>query len=115
MREELEKLGNDKRHTFTGKFERFGLKHGYMGPVETVLLIDIRLAETNEQVADHLWFNKTKGFTNANLKEGDIVQFDGRVAQYTKGYFGRRDNVYIPFSTDLKIERPTNVTIITNK
>lgn len=109
MRKELKNIGSEKRHKFIGTFERTGKKHGYKGDLKTILLLNIRDAETNELVTDHLWFNFTKGFYEANLQEGDEVQFEARVEDYVKGYFGYREDVYIPESVDYKLSRPTHI------
>ena len=109
MRKELMMIGKDERHTFTGTFERFGVKNGYMGcPEDTVLLVDV-CDEGGSIVAEHLWFNCTKGFDDLDLKQGDIVKFNARVASYRKGYFGRRRDVYVPFSVDYKLSYPTKI------
>ena len=113
MREKLKNLGDDERHVFVATFERFGTKHGYKGEEKTVLLSDVRLVETNEILTDHLWFNATKGFLNVKPKKGDKIQFQGRVEWYEKGYFGRREDVYVPESTDYKISRPSKVKNLT--
>lgn len=36
MRKKLKQKGSDERHTFTGTFERFGIKRGYKGRREDV-------------------------------------------------------------------------------
>jgi len=43
------------------------------------------------------------------LREGDTISFDARVGEYMKGYFGRREDVYVPPSVDWRFARPTNV------
>lgn len=111
MRKKLKQKGFDERHTFTGTFERFGIKRGYKGPVETVLLVDI-FDSNGKKMTDHLWFNKTKGFASLDLKEGDIIQFDARVAACEKGYKGYREDVYAPIKTDYKLSYPTKISII---
>ena len=108
MREELGKIGSEERHVFTGRFERTGWKAGYKGPMETVLLLDIRDAEGNP-VTDHLWFNLTNGFRDANIEPGDEVQFSARVQSYVKGYFGRREDVWCPIQNDYKLSYPSKV------
>lgn len=108
MRMELKEIGSETRHTFTGVFIRIGLKNGYKCPLETVLLKDVR-DSSGRIVTDHLWFNLTKGFQAANLHEGDVVQFDARVAVYQKGYKGHRIDVYCPIETDYKLSHPTKV------
>ena len=95
MRDLLKQLGNDERHTFIGVFERFGKRHGYKHSIETVLLKNIQLlsSDTNEPapIADHLWFDLTKGFKQAKLNFHDVVKFDARVSLYVKGYKGYRN------------------------
>lgn len=113
MRTELEKIGSEERHTFTGIFVRIGTKNGYKGVEETVLLQSIK-DESGKVITDHLWFNRTKGFIEAAPKAGDVIQFDARVAEYLKGYFGHRDDVYNPPSWDYKLERPTKVKNLTH-
>jgi len=107
LRKELKKL-NEVRATFTGTFERLGIKNGYYGPEKTLLLKDVKDSE-GKIVTDHLWFNFTKGFQSANLAEGDIVQFDARVKEYEKGYKGRKESVYSEITEDYKLSFPTKV------
>ena len=80
-----------------------------------MLLKDIRDLEGNH-IADHLWFNLTKQFqaANANLNQGDRIQFDAPRRKYKKGYRGRRWEAQIecPPSVDCKLSYPTKVKII---
>ena len=109
MRNELMAIGSEERHTFKGVFERFGMKRGWKGRTETtVLLTDIRDTE-GDKITDHLWFNLTKGFCQAHLKQGDIIQFEARVDTYLKGYQGYRTDVYKPIELDAKLSRPTKI------
>lgn len=108
MRNKLKELGTENRKTFTGTFERFGWKSGYKGDIPTVLLLDIKDCDGNT-ITDHLWFNKTKGFEKLNLVRGDIVQFNARVSEYIKGYFGYRENVYKPAEKDYRLTYPTKL------
>ena len=119
MREQLLNLGSDKRYTFIGIFERTGFKREYVNNSKsmwvddydgiykpTLLLTNVRLKESGELVTDHLWFNYTKQFVKlGELKHGDILQFNGRVALYKKGMAGS-------FEKDYKIERPTKITLL---
>jgi hypothetical protein len=113
MRKLLEDLGDEKRHSFIGIFERKGLKSGYKGPIETILLLHIKTAETGKEVADHLWFNLTKGFERAHLKHGDKVKFNARVSYYEKGYKGYRDDFELyaehPIEIDCRLSYPTKI------
>jgi hypothetical protein len=106
-----EALGESEgeRSLYTGEFVRTGFKDGFKCPVKTVLLKDVK-DETGRLITDYLWFNMTKGFEEANLKPGDIVEFRGKVEKYTKGYQGRREDVYDkPIEADYKLSRPTKV------
>lgn len=109
MRKSLKKL-NGQRMAFTGTFERFGTKPGWVGTEETILLVDIRDTEDNP-ITDHLWFNLTKGFQALNLQPGDKVEFQARVRKYQKGYKGYRFEAMLdsPVSTDYKLSHPTAI------
>ena len=108
MRKDLKNIGSQDRHTYTGTFERFGIKKGYKGPITTVLLLNICDREGNV-VTDHLWFNKTKGFTKVDLQQGDRVSFEARVGSYVKGYQGYREDIYSDISLDYKLSYPTKI------
>ena len=114
--ERNEKISEDIRATYSGTFKRFGSKNGYKGLIETVLLLDIKNS-TGDIIADHLWFNKTKGFSSLNLQEGDVVQFDARVKEYIKGYFGYDFIMQLenPPLKDYKLSHPTKLKIISKK
>ena len=103
---------NQQRKRFSAIFVRFGIKNGYKGPLETVLLKDIKDLETNQILTDHLWFNLTKGFDKIKLQEADVVEFDARVDSYLKGYRGYREDVYKPIEQDYHLARPTNIKLI---
>ncbi len=107
MRQELEKRDGE-RATFRGTFERFGTKRGWVGDEPTVLLKDI-CTHSGDPICDHLWMNLTKGIAALDLRLGDVVQFDARVQEYEKGYFGRRDDVFKPITIDYKLSYPTKV------
>lgn len=111
MREALKKIGGNQRHIFYGTFERYGIKSGYKGPTKTVLLTNIE-NDNNEIITNHLWFNLTKGFMNLDLVPGDKVKFNGRIKPYTKGYMGRRTDVFAPIEIDYLICYPTQIEII---
>ena len=112
MRKELGRK-EEKRLRFRGVFERYGTKPGYRGGLKTTLLIkEIRLSETGQIIADHLWFNFTKRFQNITpLNAGDHISFDARVKKYRKGYWGHNEDRQIenPPSWDWKLNYPTNI------
>ena len=71
--------------------------------------------------ADEKVFGTKIGADIANLKEGDIISFDARVAKYVKGYkgdwwyfFEKTGHFPTPISTDYKLERPTKMKIESN-
>lgn len=116
IRKELKAIGSDDRHTFTAEFVRFGKKSAYKGPDLTTLLFkDVRNVN-GKVVTDHLWFTMTKGFEKCELQEGDIIQFDARVAMYEKGYKGRRYGeeyfLYMETSIDYKLSYPTKIKVV---
>ena len=107
MRHQLETI-NEFRGTFTGTFERFGTKTEFGYLKETVLLLNIK-NPSGQIVADHLWFNRTKGFKSLHLSEGDVLQFDARVKPYVKGYKGwdLEKQLLNPLQKDYKLSHPT--------
>ena len=108
------KLGeyNNQRLKFVASVERFGSKRGFKGPKPTILLKDVRIDGCEEIITDHLWFSKGKIWDEFNV--GDVVSFEARVALYQRGYNGRREDVYVPTTTDYKLERPTKIKKITD-
>ena len=108
----LHGLGAQERHTFRGTFVREGTKPGYRGPERTLLLRDVIEVTSRKVVAEHLWFNFTKGFQVIEpLAEDDVIQFDARVSQYERGYQGHNWERAIenPVETDYKLSRPTRI------
>ncbi|CAH0530728.1 hypothetical protein CTH30272_03070 [Allocatenococcus thiocycli] len=110
MRKELKAI-DGQRMRFVARVGRFGEKSAFRGgPIPTILLNDVRIAETGKQVTDHLWFTKGKSWDLC--KVGLEVEFDARVTTYEKGYKGYRDDVYdAPITIDYKLERPTKIKI----
>ena len=111
MRKQLKKL-EEVRTSFTGVFNRLGFKSGWQGePIKTVLLQTIK-NDNGELMADHMWFNYTKGFEKIELKEGDIIRFHARVKEYEKGYKGHKEDVYRPIKIDYKLSHPTKIEVV---
>lgn len=99
---------------FTATFVRLGFRNGYIGPVKTMLLQDVTL--DSKIVSDHLWFDLTKGFSDADLSPGDVVEFCARVSAYEKGYKGHKDDVLNrPIERDYRLSRPTKIKKIGKK
>jgi hypothetical protein len=86
LRRELKKL-NEKRILFTAVVDRFGKKNGWQGKQEdTILLKDVRFADSQKMATDHIWFTIGKIIHFEGLREGDKIQFEARIGEYTKGY-----------------------------
>ena len=107
-------LGSDigVRKKFRAVFSRFGKKtnyHGYGG--QTVLLINVRDAETDLVAADHVWFAYTKGFENVKLEPGVTLAFEARVKSYKKGYVNRRYKID-QRRADYKLSHPTRIVVV---
>lgn len=96
------------RKKFRAIFSRIGKKTNFKGySEETILLKDVREADTNQPVADHLWFNYTQGFEKLLLTEGMILEFEARVKKYSKGYVNKA--LHLNQRTDYKLSRPTKI------
>lgn len=105
QRIELAKKGTQRRHTFTGRFERLGIKEYKNKYLPTILLCNVK--SDDEIVTDHLWFDYSTNFLKlGKLVNGDILQFDGRVGEYKKGYKH--------YLNDYKIKKPTKIKLLSN-
>lgn len=92
---------------------RFGKKTNFKGySEETILLKEIVDISTGEAVTDHVWFTFSKGFADANIREGDCIEFDARVRQYKKGYVHKL--MQTKKTTDYKLSHPTKIQVISN-
>ncbi|TPR12139.1 hypothetical protein [Apilactobacillus timberlakei] len=111
----LKDLGNNERHTFEGTFERTGFKCTFGGGfmertiyAPTLLLTNVVLADSGEELTSHLWFNYGKQFLKLGiLKQGEKIKFNARVGIYKKGKKYAR-------KTDYKLERPTKIIKLDN-
>ncbi len=108
MRKELAAQAGDRKK-FRATFSRLGKKTNFKGYSEdTILLTDVRDADTNKRVADHLWFSYTQGFEKIVLTEGTILEFDARVKEYSKGYVNKSLHRN-QRNTDYKLSHPTKI------
>jgi hypothetical protein len=111
MRKELGKKEGERRK-FSALFIRLGRKANYHGySEETILLKQIVDVETNQLVADHVWFSYTKSFQQLPLTEGTKIMFDARVKAYTKGYVNKQYKIDRR-TGDYRLSHPTQVKII---
>ena len=49
----------------------------------------------------------TKGFEQANMKQGDKIEFCAKSEEYQRGYNGRREDVHVSRTNDFKLSKPT--------
>ena len=100
---------NHERGTFTGIFQRFGIKNSFGYTKQTILLTNIQDTD-GILVADHLWFTMGKQFAQLRLQTGDKVKFNARIKSYRKGYKGYRDDVFgKPVTVDYKLSHPSKL------
>lgn len=116
MRKKPNQTEPESRRTYTGIFVRTCLvtawsKRNICKTEDKILLKDITDVETGRILTDYLWFNLTKGFSEANPKEGDILQFNARTQElkHIKRYWGHRGKYYPPPSVNWKLSRPTKI------
>lgn len=117
MRRILSGIGSDERHTFRAKFGKYGYKRFHdeiRGELysPTMVVRNVEIIDNPDKpivVTDHLWLNLTKGFADLGLlNEGDSIQFNGRVAPYTKGYGSNSIQ-------DYKLTYPSKVMLIEDR
>jgi len=101
------------RKKFRGIFVRTGRKAGFNGhSQETLLFKKIIDLETETMVADHVWFNFTKGFEGVEINEGIIIEFEARIKEYKKGYVNNKLKINQQ-KIDYKLSHPTKIRIAT--
>lgn len=106
MRKELKNLGSEARFRYKATVGRMGIKsNNFKGfPERTILLKNLIEESSKKLVTNHIWFTVGKTLRELNLKEGDEISFEARVAPYRKGY--RKDK------TDYKLNRMTQISVI---
>ena len=103
---------NGERKRFKATFVRIGRKTNFKGYSEdTILLRNVTDMSTGQVITDHLWFTYSKTFEAAHLTEGDIIEFDARVASYKKGYVNRALKINNR-KTDFRLSHPTKVVVV---
>lgn len=117
MRKILGNLGSDERHTFRAKFGKYGYKRYHdasRGDLysATMVVRNVEIIDNPAEpkmITDHLWLNLTKGFASLGLlKEGDVIQFNGRVSAYTKGFI-TKDKM------DYELTYPSKIQLVTKR
>lgn len=111
MRKELS-TREGQRKRFRAVIGKFGSKVNFRGYTDTTILLKrIIEIDTNKVVADHVWFNLTKGFEDKNLSENSVIEFEARVKEYKKGYVNRRYGINNQ-TKDYKLSHPTKIQVI---
>ena len=101
-----------ERKRFRGTFVRVGRKTNFKGYSEdTILLRNIIEVSNNMRVSDHVWFTFTKGFEDAGIREGDLIEFDARIKAYKKGYVNKGVGINTR-KTDYKLSHPTRISVV---
>jgi hypothetical protein len=77
-----------QRITVLATYLRMGSRHVGRREFLTVLLGDVRDADTGNLLADHVWFNRGNIWRQAGLRPGDVVRFQTRPIEYRTGYWG---------------------------
>ncbi|WP_297819588.1 hypothetical protein [uncultured Lactobacillus sp.] len=117
MRRVLSNLGDQDRHTFRAQFGKYGYKR-FHDPIRgelysaTMVVRNVEIVDNPDRptgVTDHLWLNLTKGFSDLGLLQpGDVIEFNGRVAAYTKGYGSTSIQ-------DYKLTYPSKIKLLTDR
>jgi hypothetical protein len=100
----------------TAVFSRNGTRTAKTRTYQTVLLLNIRDADTGELLTDHLWFNAGNIWKKAGLRSDDTVRFEARVIEYRTGYWGpsKLRRLEDPPRADYKLTPPRNLKVITS-
>lgn len=85
-----------------------GAHHG------TVLVRDVRDAESGALLADHLWFNRGEVWRHAGLVAGDVISFQARPIEYRTGYRGpnRVRQALEPARRDYRLTPPEGLVVV---
>jgi hypothetical protein len=111
VRKELSKR-EGQRKRFRAIVAKFGSKINFRGYSDkTIMLKEVKEADTGSIVADHVWFTLTKGFEECNLSENSEIEFEARVKEYRKGYVNRRYGINNQ-TKDYKLSHPTKIRIV---
>lgn len=107
MRTKLKEIGNKTRERYTAIIGRCGVKYNdFKGfPERTVVLKDVRLANSNKITTDHLWVTVGKTLSELDLKAGDVILFDARVGIYKKGSHFRKRDYKLNRMTKIEVQR----------
>ena len=72
----------------TAVYVRIGIRQAGGRSYPTVLVRNVRDADSGRLLADHLWFNRGSIWKKTRLRLGDTVEFEARAIEYRTGYWG---------------------------
>lgn len=78
-------------------------------PTKSVLLRDIRHAETGAILTDHAFIKDATAFRRGAIEPGQFVYFTAQVRRYMKGGCVRPSGEYSPLEIDYKLHKPEDV------
>ncbi len=80
----------------------------------TVLIRDVRQAESGELLTDHLWFNRGKTWRKAGVLPGDRIAFEARSIEYRTGYWGPNQlrRLESPPRVEYKLTAPAGLRVL---
>lgn len=98
----------------TATYARMGTRQARNSDYPTVLVREVREAESGALLTDHLWFNGGRIWQRAALVPGHVVRFAARVIEYRTGYWGpnRLRQLESPPRRDFKLTPPTQVEVV---
>ena len=88
MRTKLKTIGTDTRNRYIANVGRMGIMNPYKDELQrTMVLHNVKRADTGEVVADHVWLKVYTTLENLDLRQGDVISLNARVKPYMKGYY----------------------------
>ena len=103
-----------RRIRVTAVFVAVGKRKALTDPRLTVLVRDVRDADSGEALTDHLWFNRGSVWKAANLTPGDLICFNARSIEYRTGYWGpsKIRQIDAPARRDYRLTPPEGLQVI---
>ena len=95
-------------------YDRIGTRAAVGRTYKTVLVRDVRHAQTGTLLADHLWFNRGNIWKKADVTQGDRVTFVARAIEYRVGYWGpdRLRQAADPPRVEYRLTPPKSLTVV---
>ena len=105
------------RVNVTAIYARVGARYVTGRGTETVLIRDVRDADTGVLLADHLWFNRGRIWRNIGLIPGDAIVFSARPIEYRTGYWGPNEvrQIEAPARREYRLTPPEGLRVISRE